>query len=170
MKSMSLEPSEEPSDGRERRQADATATITLLECGIGGCRFGVTTSHVIETGEWTPGFLTPLPGAPAGIVGTIFFDGHAIVVLDLRQLFWPDDKWSESDAPMVMVIQYGPTPFAILVDGLIGIHDVPRDAIRSFTSLYVWGVKWLSGGAILADRAISILDLEMLDQLRLWLP
>ena len=166
MKGMSLEPSGEPWDGMDRRQADATATVTLLECGIGGCRFGVTTSHVIETGEWTPDFLTPLPGAPTGVAGTIFFDGHAIVVLDLRQLFWLDDKWSASDASMVMVVQYGPTPFAILVDGLIGIHDVPRDAIRSFTSLYVWGVKWLSGSAILADRVISILDLKMLDQLR----
>ena len=166
MKGMSLESSEEPLDGMDRRQADTTATITLLECGIGGCRFGVTTSHVIETGEWTPDFLTPLPGAPAGVAGTIFFDGHTIVVLDLRRLFWLDDKWSASDAPMVVVVQYGPTPFAILVDGLIGIHDVPRDAIRSFTSLYVWGVKWLRGSVILADRVISILDLKMLDQLR----
>jgi chemotaxis signal transduction protein len=125
---------------------------------------------VIETEEWTPDFLTPLPSAPAGIVGTIFFDGHTIVVLDLRRLFWLDDKWPESDASMVMVVQYGPTPFAILVDGLIGIHDVPRDAIRSFTSLYVWGVKWLRGSVILADRVISILDLKMLDQLRVWRP
>lgn len=162
MKGMSLE----SLDDRDCRQADAPATITLLECGIGGCRFGVTTSHVVETGEWSPDFLTPLPGAPAGVVGTIFFDGHAIVVLDLRQLFRLDDNGSEADAPMVMVVQYGSTPFAILVDGLIGIHDVPRAAIRSFTSLYVWGVKWLSGSAILADRAISILDLQMLDQLR----
>jgi chemotaxis signal transduction protein len=166
MKGMSLE----PSDGMDHREADATATITLLECGIGGCRFGVATSHVIETEEWTPDFLTPLPSAPAGIVGTIFFDGHTIVVLDLRRLFWLDDKWPESDASMVMVVQYGPTPFAILVDGLIGIHDVPRDAIRSFTSLYVWGVKWLRGSVILADRVISILDLKMLDQLRVWRP
>jgi chemotaxis signal transduction protein len=154
----------------DHREADATATIALLECEIGGCRFGVTTSHVIEIEEWTPDFLTPLPSAPAGIVGTIFFDGHTIVVLDLRRLFWLDDKWPESDASMVMVVQYGPTPFAILVDGLIGIHDVPRDAIRSFTSLYVWGVKWLRGSVILADRVISILDLKMLDQLRVWRP
>ena len=166
MKGMSLE----PSDGMDHREADTTATITLLECGIGGCRFGVATSHVIETEVWTPDFLTPLPSAPAGIVGTIFFDGHTIVVLDLRRLFWLNDKWLESDASMVMVVQYGPTPFAILVDGLIGIHDVPRDAIRSFTSLYVWGVKWLRGSVILADRVISILDLKMLDQLRVWRP
>jgi chemotaxis signal transduction protein len=125
-------------------------------------------SNVIETDVWTPEFLTPLPGAPVGIAGTIFFDGHAITVLDLRHLFRSDQDPSESEMPMVMVVHYGSTPFAILVDGLIGLHEVPREAIRSFTSLYVEGIKWLSGVAILADRAISILDLQALDQLRGW--
>ncbi len=143
------------------------SSVSVLEVGIGGCRFGVVSDCVVETFFWQPVLLAPPPHTIPGVAGTIISSGQVITVLAPNELFVLEDPTELETATMLVTVQPHDQPFGLLVDGLIGIHEVPKDVIRSFVSLYVSGVKWLRGAAIFNDRVISLLDLEALERLSL---
>ncbi len=147
--------------GSTLEPAEAISDSTVLECGSGGCRFGVWVSDVADTDVWVPDFLAPSPRYSESILGTLFYDGTSIPVVNLRQLFCPEEPLPNTDL-MSIVVSYQSHLFVLLVDGFISLAPVSKESFRSFISLYVCGVKWLSGAFILEDRAIPMLDLPAL--------
>lgn len=143
-------------------EAVDSPTTEFLECCIGGYRFGIPTSQVLYTDSWCITYLDPIPKVVNGVLGHTLFDGRSIPVIDLRQLFCLDAELGHPDAQMFLVTEHQDDWFALLIDGLMSIQCMPLNTFKSFTSLYVSGVRWLSGACVLGDGVVTILDLEAL--------
>jgi chemotaxis signal transduction protein len=95
------------------------------------------------------------------VIGTAFFNGYAIPVVAVRKLFRLEEDLSKAE-PQSMVVSHEGSLFVLLLEGFLSIEPVFKAAFQSFSSLYVPGVRWLSGVFILEDRAIPMLDLKSL--------
>lgn len=145
------------------REPDATnPDAEVLECGIGGCRFGVFVSDVIETDDWTPDYLTRVPSSSPAVLGTVFFNGYVTPVVAVRKLFRLEEDFPKEESLQSMVVSHEGHLFVLLLDGFLSIEPVSKAAFQSFRSLYVPGVRWLSGVFILKDRVVPMLDLKSL--------
>ena len=67
-----------------------------------------------------------------------------------------------SDALMFLVAEDHDVGLILLIDGLIDIRCVPSTAFKSFISIYVSDVRWLSGAMIFDEAVIPMLDVEAL--------
>ena len=133
-----------------------------MECAIGGYRVGVFVSNIIGTDKWEPDYLTRLPSRAPAVLGTVLYNGDAIPVVALEKLFHLEQDSPGAEPLISMVVSHDRGLLVLLLDGLLSIEPVSRAAFQSFSSLYVSGVRWLSGMFILEDRAVPMLDLKSL--------
>jgi chemotaxis signal transduction protein len=145
-----------------REPGATTPDAEVLECGIGGCRFGVFVSDVIETDIWTPDYLTRLPSSSQAVLGTVCFNGYTIPVVAVRKLFRLEGDLPKADLLQSMVVSHQGRLLVLLLDGFLSIEPVSKAAFQPFSSLYVSGARWLSGVFILEDRVVPMLDLKSL--------
>lgn len=144
-------------------ETSCSSDIEFMECAIGGYRFGIPISQVIHTDTWCSDYLDSLPGAPTGVVGQTRWDDRWLPVLDLRLLFCLDTQLDQSDVQMFLVADHHDDWFILLIDGLISSQCMPLTTFKSFTSLYVSDVRWLSGALIFDDAVVPILDVGALN-------
>ena len=140
---------------------DAT-DLEIIEYSIGGYRFGVQRHCVVDSDNWHPNYLRPVCCEDQAVLGTMLYRGEPTFTVDLRQLFFPDQELPTSAAPFYTVVKYEETLFTILHDGLLGTFEAPLKHFKLFKSLYVLGVKWLSGIIIFDDYLVIMLNLEAL--------
>ncbi len=139
--------------------------LEIVECFIGNYRFGVQRDHVVDSGTWHPNYLGPTDCEDKAVLGTMMYGGEPIFTIDLQRLFSLESSSKPSTAPLYMVVKHDGILFAILLDGFLGLCQVPLKCLRSFTSLYVLGVRWLSGLAIFDDYLVLMVDLEALSSM-----
>jgi len=145
---------------------------------LGGQQFGVPIRAVKESVPYRP--ITRVFLVPPFVAGLINLRGEVVAVLDLARLLGLPHEIREADAAIVILRALetagaraqGHAAAGLLVDRLLGVRDVPDDAVRPPpTTLEADAAAYLSGVATIDDppRPLLLLDPERVlttDQLR----
>ena len=103
-------------------------------------------------------YITPLPQAPAIIMGVINVQGHIIPVVNLRKRFRLTERELELSDQFVV----GKTPrrtVALVVDTVLGVADFPSHEITPNTHI-VPGLGLIAGVIKTTDDVLLIHDLD----------
>lgn len=87
----------------------------------GGLLVGIRVAEVHGAG--TLRLLSPVPGAPAYVSGTVFHRGEVLTLIDLPA-FWEMELRGIADLPTYVVVSDGPSRIGVLVEDLLGVHDL----------------------------------------------
>ncbi|PKL08528.1 MAG: chemotaxis protein CheW [Spirochaetae bacterium HGW-Spirochaetae-7] len=101
---------------------------------------------------------TPLPRAPEHVLGIVDFHGQIVPVMDLRSLFRLPTRIISCDDRFLMV-RTTRRLLALLVDQVIGIHDLPAGTIAD-AAMALPLADGLQGVARLDDGLILICDVD----------
>jgi len=124
----------------------------------GDLEYCIDIRHVREIRSWTP--ATPIPGAPADMIGVINLRGTVVPVMDLGMRLGRA-KSDASARHAIIVVEMGEQLHGLLVEGVSDIisageamiHRVP-DMSSADSQACVHGIVTLD------DRLISLLSLE----------
>ena len=103
-------------------------------------------------------YITPLPQAPAIIMGVINVQGHVIPVINLRKRFRLTERELELSDQFIV----GTTPrrtVALVVDTVLGVADFPTHEITPSTHI-VPGLSPIAGVIKTMEDVLLIHDLD----------
>lgn len=103
---------------------------------------------------------SPLPGAPAGVLGVVNLRGETVPVIDLEARL-PAGAGRPGIDHHIVVSAAGEGHVAIVVSRVEEIESVPADCFRSARGVLPEGVP-LQGIARLGERLVPILDPSLL--------
>jgi purine-binding chemotaxis protein CheW len=143
---------------RERDEGvGARDTLEVLGFLLGQEAYGVETCHVREVQPMNE--LTPLPGAPAFVLGIVSLRGRVLSVVDIRKLFDIPLK-GVGDHDRVIVLQHGVMELGILGNSILGVLQVAtEDLLPTLPTLTGLRAEYLKG--VTPDR-MAILDAAVL--------
>lgn len=105
----------------------AAETTEYVVVSIAGECFGFDTAFVTEVVAVRS--LTPLPNAPAFVVGLLLQRGHVVPVLELRSLLAPPPQ-ALQPGTCVVVLEAGGMRFAVAADAVRGVVSIPGSEIE----------------------------------------
>jgi purine-binding chemotaxis protein CheW len=147
--------------------------IAIVVCRIEAVRYGVRAADVEEIVRAAA--VTPLPGAPAVILGLLNLRGAPVPVLDARRRFGHPARALHPDEQFVVARAGGmgaaARRVALRVDGAEALVEVPAGAIEDprrhvATAAHVEGVVALDDGLLLIHdvaRFLARAEAESLD-------
>ena len=103
-------------------------------------------------------YVTPLPKAPDIVAGVINVQGQVMPVLSLRKRFHLPERPLEP-ADQFIIAHTSRKTVALIVDLVIGVLDIPKQAIVSQTDILPY-LEYVAGVAKQEDGVILIHDLE----------
>ncbi|TQV65384.1 MAG: chemotaxis protein CheW [Halothiobacillaceae bacterium] len=108
--------------------------------------------------------LTPVPGAPASVIGIINLRGNVVTVMDGRQRF-SLPSMPMSDASRILILEVGQQVLGLLVDSVAEVIELPADEVEASpavnsddSSVHIHGVISRPGGLVI------LLNLDNLTQ------
>ena len=142
-----------------------TEVLELLIFSLGGERYAIETTHVLEAVPLRA--LTPVPCTPPFVLGVVNYRGQILPVLDLRRLF--DLEGIEvTQESRVVAVEAGGMRFGIFADSVAGTTRVPTQeiapppaAVTVDRQVFLRGVTAgmvtvLDLGALVRDRRIAV--------------
>jgi purine-binding chemotaxis protein CheW len=149
------------------QQADQVVQVRLevIEFLLAYERYAIESSWVREVYPLKE--ITPLPGAPAFVLGIINVRGQIVSIVDLKKFFDLPDK-GLTDFNKVIIIGDGKTEFGLLADAVPGVRQIlageiqpPLPTQTGVRAEYVRGLTAdrlvvLNVAKILADPAIKV--------------
>lgn len=131
-----------------------TEPLSLLVFTVDSLRLGLRLEAVDQAVRACE--VTPLPGAPAPVVGAVNMHGEIIPVLDLRQRLGVTARAIGVDDQFLMV-RTGDRRYAVPVDDVDGVGEFAcHDVIP--TEQFVDGLAHLAGAVRLPDGLLLIED------------
>jgi purine-binding chemotaxis protein CheW len=103
-------------------------------------------------------YVTPLPKAPDIVTGVINVQGQVMPVLSLRKRFHLPERPLEP-ADQFIIAHTSRRTVALIVDLVIGVLDIPKQAIVSQADILP-SLEYVAGVAKREDGIILIHDLE----------
>lgn len=103
-----------------------TDVVELLVFALGGERYAIEAAHVLEVVPL--GELTPVPGAPAHVLGVVNHRGRILPVMDLRRLLELAGQ-GVTEGGRVVAVQAGGMTFGILANAVAGLIEVGADEV-----------------------------------------
>ena len=101
--------------------------------------------------------ITPLPDAPATVLGIINFQGQIVPVINMRRCFGlPEQKIRISD--QFIIVATARQTFALATDTVLGVIDCPVGVISARDILPQ--MDRVEGAMILADGMLLISDID----------
>lgn len=132
------------------RDTAVVAALPVIAFAVGGERYGVAVEDVSQILD--AGTLSPLPAAPAWLLGAAVARGRIVPVLDLRQLLGLEGG-GLSDLAKILVVERGGDAFGLAAEVVEGQLELPRDGLSALTEgPFAW---------IAPDR-LAVLDLGKL--------
>lgn len=128
----------------------AAAGDVHLRCAVGAEQYAIPVGSVLEVAP--VGELTPVFGAPAGVLGIRNVRGRLVPVLDLAALMGVDP---DAGPERIVVIDHRGTAAALAVGAVVDVGPLPAGAAGE-------GAGPLERGVLVDDRLVGILDLEAL--------
>ena len=104
--------------------------------------------------------ITPVPDAPAGILGVINVYGRIVPVLDFRRRLGLPGKEIELTDQLI-IAQASGRPQALLADGVIGVVDYPEEQAAKMHEI-VPGMEENEAVVTLADGIVFVENLDAL--------
>jgi chemotaxis signal transduction protein len=106
-----------------------TVTREFATFYIAGAWLGVDKEKVLECVDL--GAVTPVPGLPKAVLGTILYKGDPIFVVEAHDLLGNTADLSRTKGDQVVVMKVGDEPVGLRVDELGEIPEVPESYIIS---------------------------------------
>lgn len=125
-------------------------TGTHVRVGVGAEEYALSVDDVLEVAEL--GDLTPVPGAPVGVLGVRNLRGQILPVVDVATLLGADGNGS---AERMVVAERAGARTGLAVDRVLGVEELegPREPAEG---------RHLDGAAIVDGRLIGFLDVDSL--------
>ena len=106
--------------------------------------------------------ITPAVKAPKGVVGTIFIQEQAVVLLDLRSALSIEGEAADSERQLILVTSFNQTVTAFMIDSVNKIHRTAWTQFDAVQNDFGGETGYTTGMMRLEDRVVTILDLERL--------
>ena len=106
---------------------DALDETQYLTFRLDNQEYGIPIVEVQEIKGWTR--MTPVPNAPAHILGVLNLRGTIIPVIDLRTRFKLPRK-DHDEFTVIMVVSMGERLAGLVVDSVSDVVNAPDDAVR----------------------------------------
>lgn len=133
---------------RKRRRADATVEIVIFS--LARATYAIELKHLRQVFQLVD--LALLPGAEPPLIGVTAWRGELIRVLDLTRIL-DVPQGGPTDRSRVLVLGDGRSAFALLVDRILDVKELPEKQLSPTDARYVRGAT--------AD-AVAVLDGENL--------
>jgi purine-binding chemotaxis protein CheW len=134
----------------------ANKMIRLLVCSVNGQRYGLplgTVERLVRAVE-----VTPVAGAPEGVLGLVNVRGEVMPVVDMRQrMGQPTRPTQLSD--LLVVVRTPKQTFALQVDETSGVREFPADEVIEAATIRP-AIGGLAGVAKTGDEMVLIQELE----------
>ena len=85
--------------------------------------------------------VTPLPSAPAIVLGVINIEGRIVPVINVRKRFWLPDKQIGLNDHLIIATT-AKRPVALLADSVSGVVEVSRNAVVDSSSVLPRSTMW----------------------------
>lgn len=131
-------------------------TLRLVVFDIEGQRYALLLNNVERVLPMVA--VSPLPQAPAVVLGVMTLHGQVIPVLDLRRRFGLPLRDYGLTARL-LVVRTGRRILALAVDEVVGVREVAREIITRPDAL-LHGIGHVAGIVTLADGLLFIHDVE----------
>lgn len=109
--------------------------------------------------------LTLVPNVAPWVRGVINLHGSIVSVVDLR-LFLELEQLAYTPRTRLLSLQHNEMVIGFVVDGVSEMLSIPTSALVNGKSLQAaipqWAIPYAAGGALLANRAVVILDVARL--------
>jgi purine-binding chemotaxis protein CheW len=139
-----------------------TDALTIVTFELAGDRYALEARHVREV-ALAPD-VTPVPAAPAVLVGVMNLRGEVLAVLDPRPLLGMSPHNTVAVRPTILILGTGQAECGLLVDHAFEVTALPRTdlhpppvshsgLVRAITTT---GLALLDGSALLADPRFTI--------------
>ena len=106
---------------------DALDETQYLTFRLDNQEYGIPIVEVQEIKGWTR--MTPVPNAPAHMLGVLNLRGTIIPVIDLRTRFGLPGK-DHDEFTVIMVVSMGERLAGLVVDSVSDVVNAPDDAVR----------------------------------------
>jgi len=132
----------------------------LIAFNIAAQEFCISTTSVREIRGWTP--ATPLPHAPAFVLGVVNLRGVVLPIVDLAvRLGFPPTQPTARHA--IIVAEFGRQVAGLLVDGVSDIFTAGEEQIQPTPDIAAETAKLYLRGVIPMDgRLIGVIDIANL--------
>ena len=128
------------------------ARIEVIEFVVAYENYAVESSFVREVYPLKD--LTPVPGAPAFVLGVINVRGQIVSVIDPKQFFGLPEK-GLTDLNKVLLIDNGRMEFGLLADAVLGLRHIPLAELQpSLPTLTGMRAELLKG--VTSDRLVVL--------------
>jgi purine-binding chemotaxis protein CheW len=125
-----------------RLTSDGPKNLTLLVFRLDEQRYALRLSNVVRVLPMME--VTPLPGAPAAVVGAIDVAGRVIAVLDLRCRFGLPAREPLLSDVLIVVCTDRSRWFALPADSVVGLVERPDDEVIPTASIAL-GLRHIDG-------------------------
>lgn len=140
------------------------AIVEFVTFIAGGQSFSIDITDVREIRRWSP--VTPLPHAPAEVLGVMNLRGSVIPIYDLATRFGLTPT-AENARNVIVVAMHGTQVLGLLVEAVSEILSVPRSAIQETPDLRSGGARQSVTGVIpVGDGMTRVIDLGAVVQPR----
>jgi purine-binding chemotaxis protein CheW len=129
---------------REIQTAEAPGeSVEVIEFVLAGEHYAIESRYIREICPLQD--LTPVPCAPAFVMGLILIRGEIVSVIDIRKVFELPEK-GLTDLNKVLILQTPYMEFGILADAVVGMRSIsPEDLVTSLPALTGIRTEYLKG-------------------------
>ncbi len=138
-----------------RAKSASDASRSLVGFTIGGIRYAVPIKHVREITN--PMVLTPLPNAPAVVIGVADHRGEVVTIVDLRVHFGLTPSATAAREKWIL-LQMASEPLGLVVDSVTEVFGTQGQALRAPPQVSRVQQQGLLGVLPHEDALVFILD------------
>ncbi len=129
--------------------------IEVVEFVLGPERYAIESSYIREIHPLNE--FTPLPCAPAFVLGLVNVRGQILSIIDIKKLFDLPEK-GLTDLNKVIIVQGSQMEIGVLADAIVGVRPVALDELHaSLPTLTGIRAEYLKG---ITKDPLVVLDIE----------
>jgi chemotaxis signal transduction protein len=134
----------------------ASPEVEFFRVDVRGSAFAVDAALIQEVVRTPP--LTPLPGAPAFLVGVAAHRGDVLAVVDLARLLGRGETQVHARSRMAVARVDG-MAVGLIADAVLGLAAFPARLVQP-APVGAEGSEFISGVVVEAGRTLHVLDLR----------
>jgi len=122
---------------------------------IAGSEYGLSADSIKEIARIVE--ITPVPEAPAFVVGAIDYRGQLVIVVDLAARLALGQAKAGVDS-YIVIVDSGERRAGLLVDTVCDVIELPPDAIMAVPANLPLPEELVAGAFEMSDRLLLLLD------------